>query len=155
MNKIKIILISIASIAMISGCTSTPKTVIAPFDKSKTVEKPYDEVWSSLVRFLSTNDIAIATIEKDSGLIALKGENLSPDLIRKYCVVETYFMNTLESGFASGSVTVIDDDGFVTVNTNMRFKFTQVNGMTSPPSYKTLNCNSTGTLETSILSSFL
>lgn len=153
MKKNKIFLLLITSMVIFSGCASAPKTVITPFDKSKTVEKSYDEVWGSLVRFLSTNDIAIDQIEKVSGLIQLKGENLAVDLIRKYCAVEPTFMNSVSSGFATGSITVIEDGGFVTINTNMRFKFTQVSSMSNPPQYKTLNCSSTGVVETAILGS--
>jgi len=140
---------------ILGGCASAPKVVIQPFDKSKTVEKSYDETWSSLIRFLSTNDIDIATLEKESGLIQLKGENLSTKLISEYCAIETSFMYSLDSGSGKGSITVVDEDGFVTVNTNIRFKFTEVSSMSNPPSYKTLNCSSTGKLETAILNSVI
>lgn len=138
---------------LIVGCGSTPKQVIQPFDKSITVEAEFDETWTSLVRFFSTNDVSISTIEKDSGIIQLEGERLSADLISKYCAVDLPWLWTLSSGGARGSVLVADDDGFVSVDANLRFTFTAANYVSNPPQFQTYNCESTGVLETAILNS--
>lgn len=141
-------------LSLLTACASAPQIEIAPFDKSKTVEGSFDSVWSNLVRFLSTNDVSIATIEKDSGLIALKGENLSASLITQYCNATPGFLSSITSGLVTGSITVVDEGGFTTVNTNMRYRATQVSGMSNPPTYSTFDCVSKGVLETAILSSF-
>ncbi len=136
------------------GCAAAPQVEIAAFDKSATVEASFDAVWSDLIRFLSTNDVSIATIEKESGLIALRGEGLSASLITSYCDAQPTFLTLISSGIVSGSITVIEDSGFVTVNANMRYRATLVNNFSTPPTYFTSDCNSKGVFETALLSSF-
>ena len=148
MNK----LVCLITVGFLVSCASTP-VVIAPFDKSLTVEKSFDEVWSTLVRFMSTNDVGIKTIEKESGLIQLEGENLSTQLIQNYCVTNSGMFTSVSSGRVDGSITVFDEDGFVTVNVNARHSFTLMNPLTNPPTYQTLSCEATGAFETAVLNS--
>ena len=138
---------------LFTGCATPAKIEIAPFDRSVTVEKPFDEVWSSLIRFLSTNDIAIQTIEKESGLISLRGEGLSAGLIQQYCAAQASMFLGITGGKGTGSITVVNDGDFNTVNANMRFQFTMVNSMANPPQYVTRNCESMGKFETALLNS--
>ena len=147
------LMLSISLVVFLVGCTAVEQVVVEPFDKSITVEKDFDDVWGTLVRFMSTNDISIQTIEKDSGLMALRGENLSSGLITQLCDAQPGFLSTISSGSASGSITVVDDDGFITVNVNTRFTATHYSGMTNPPTYSTRNCNSRGHFEKSVLGS--
>ncbi len=155
MKKIKklSLMLSLASLVFLVGCATVDEIVIEPFDKSVTVETDFEDVWSTLVRFMSTNDISIQTIEKDSGLIALRGENLSPDVIRQLCDAQAGLFAAINSGGATGSITVVDDDGFITVNVNTRFTATYYNTMSNPPTYSTRNCNSRGQFEKSVLNS--
>ena len=146
-------ILALSFLVFLVGCATVEEVVIEPFDKSVTVEKDFDDVWGTLVRFMSTNDISIQTIEKDSGLIALRGENLTSGLIRGLCDAQAGLFATISSGGANGSITVVDDDGFVTVNVNMRFTATFYNSMSNPPTYSTSNCNSRGTFEKSLLAS--
>jgi hypothetical protein len=138
---------------ILGGCASAPVVEIAPFDKSVSYEGNFDQSWSRLVAFMSTNDISIGTIEKDSGLITLSGDNLSSSVLANYCDARSTFGFTLTSGQARGSVLMVDDEGFITVTVNVKFMGTFMNGFTNPPSYSTRACNSTGVFETAILGS--
>lgn len=138
---------------MMVGCATTPVVEIKPFDKNLTVEGSYDAVWTNLIRFMSTNDISIASVEKESGLIVLTGDNLSASLISEYCDATAPFLWTLTGGKASGSVLVNDDEGFVTVTVNAKFHGTLYYALSSPPQYSTKPCNSRGAFEAAILGS--
>ena len=138
---------------LVAACASAPVVEIMPFDKSRTIETPYDEVWTNLIRFMSTNDISIASVEKDSGLIVLTGDNLSSSLMVEYCDAKPTFLTTLTSGKASGSVIVNADEDFTTVTVNAKFSATYMNPMTNPPTYSTRPCNSRGAFETAVLGS--
>lgn len=139
--------------ALVAGCASAPVVEIQPFDKSATVEGSYDEVWTNLIRFMSTNDISIASVEKDSGLIVLTGDNLSPGVITEYCDAKAPFLWYLTGGIAKGSVIVNADDDFTTVTVNTKFSATASTTLTNPPQFSTKPCNSRGAFETSVLGS--
>ena len=79
---------------------------------------------------------------------------MSRELITEYCSFKVPFLNSLSSGKATGSIVVVDDDGFVTVNANLRFQTTFVNTMANPPQYYTRECESRGAFETALLGSF-
>lgn len=149
-NKNLRALVVVGSAMFAFGC-ATPAIEIKPFDKSATVEASYDEVWNKLIRFTSTNDVSVSSVEKDSGLIVLSGDNLSQGVISQYCAAQAPFLSVLSSGTAKGSIVVTDDDGFVTVTVNAKFNTTFVNNMSSPPTYNTVPCNSTGAFETAVL----
>lgn len=150
--KLRLVCLSLITLTII-GCGSTPKVVIQPFEKNTTTDKSFDKTWSSLVRFFSSNDISISTIEKDSGIIQLEGERLTASLIQKYCDGRASFLNAVDSGTARGSVLVSEEDGFVTTDVNIRFSFTTVYLGSNPPQYTTRNCQSTGVFETAVLNS--
>ena len=139
--------------ALVAGCASAPVVEIQPFDKSATVEGSYDEVWTNLIRFMSTNDVSIASVEKDSGLIVLTGDSLSKSLIEEYCDAKAPFLWSLTGGTAKGSVIVADDAGFITVTVNAKFQGSMMNSMSNPPTYSTKPCNSRGAFETAVLGS--
>tara|TARA_Y100000991_G_C21969625_1_gene348703 strand:+ start:68 stop:535 length:468 start_codon:yes stop_codon:yes gene_type:complete len=149
-NKLSIFF-GILYVIILGGCASTPVVEIAPFDKSASFEGDFNQSWSKLVAFMSTNDISIGTIEKDSGLITLSGDNLQPSVIKNYCDATSGFLSVLSSGRAQGSVLMVDDEGFITVTVNAKFQGTFVNAMTNPPTYNTYPCNSTGVFETAVL----
>ncbi len=134
------------------GCATTA-VEIKPFDNSITVESSFDDVWTSLIRFMSTNAIGIGSLEKASGLIVLSGDNLDPDLIRQYCDAKPPFMYAMTGGTAGGSVVVAEDEGFVTVTVNTKFQATSMYSMVNPPTMSTKSCNSTGAFETAVLGS--
>jgi|TARA_B110000211_G_scaffold147214_1_gene167706 hypothetical protein len=155
MHRFKnLFLISVLSL-FLGACASAPVIEIKPFDKSVSFEGDFDQAWSQLVAFLSTNDISIGTIEKDSGLVTLSGDNLSSALISEYCDASAPFLWTLTGGNGTGSVLMTEDSGFITATVNVRFKgtifFPQMGQ--SPPQYRTNPCNSRGAFETAVLGS--
>lgn len=151
LNWIRILLISI----LLSGCASTPVVEIEPFDTSVSFEGDFDQSWSKLVAFLSTNDVSIGTIEKDSGLVTLSGDNLSVDLLRSYCDAKAPFMWVLQNGVANGSVLMTEEDGFITATVNIKLRATSMftDWNTGKTSYTTKPCNSLGAFETAVLNS--
>ena len=153
MRNAKISVTGLLLALLLAGCASTPVVEIQPFDKSVTIETPYDEVWTNLIRFMSTNDISIASVEKDSGLIVLTGDNLSPSLIREYCDAKPPVFWTISGGNAKGSVIVANEDGFTTVTVNAKFQGTYYTSLTNPPQFSTRGCNSRGAFETAVLGS--
>jgi hypothetical protein len=140
---------------LLSGCVSTPVIEIEPFDTSVSFEGDFDRSWSKLVAFLSTNDVSIGTIEKDSGLITLSGDNLSVSLLREYCDATAPFLWSLQSGGAKGSVLMTADDGFVTATVNIKLTATSMTTdySTGRVTYSTKPCNSRGVFETAVLNS--
>ena len=140
----------IFAIVFLSACASAPQVVIEPFDTSSTVEGSFDNTWAKAVRFLSTNQIGIKTIEKDSGLIVLENTSMSPQLIAQYCAVNVPFMSTLDSGKASGNLTVVDDGGFTTASVNISFSAT-TKFCYEGCNYSTVSCPSKGLFETQLL----
>ena len=145
----------IALMVFLGGCASAPVVEIKPFDKSVSFEGDFNQAWSKLVNFLSTNDISIGTIEKESGLVTLSGDNLGSTLITSYCDASAPFMWTLTGGKARGSVLMTEDSGFVTATVNVKFDgtifFPQMGQ--SPAQYRTNPCNSRGAFETAVLGS--
>jgi hypothetical protein len=147
-------LLSLAAITLMLGaCASAPVVDIKPFDKSVSFEGDFDGSWSKLVAFLSTNDISIGTIEKDSGLVTLSGDNLSTSVVQIYCDAQAPFLWTLTGGRAGGSILMVEEDGFVTATVNIKFYGTSMTAMSNPPQYSTKPCNSTGAFESAVLGS--
>ena len=151
MKLIKKSWMTFAVIFLITSCATTA-VIVEPFDTSKTYMSDFDTTWSKLVRFMSTNHISIGTIEKDSGLMTLAGDNLSKDLVLSYCASNPVgFPNTTTGGSAQGNITLAEVDGFVTANVNVRFN---VKGQYCYQgcNYVNVQCQSNGKFEKSLLS---
>jgi len=149
MSNIKKIL-SAVSVLFLAACASAPQVVVEPFDTTATLESSFDDTWAKAVRFLSTNQIGIKTIEKDSGLIVLENTSMSPQLISEYCVVNIPFMSALDSGKASGNLTVVSEGGFTTASVNLSFSAT-TKFCYEGCNYTTNRCTSKGRFETQLL----
>ena len=152
MNVQKLKLAVLAGVsALVVGCASAPTVVVEPFDTVATVENDFDTTWSKLIRFASTNQIPIKTLEKDSGLIVFENTSMSPNLIAQYCAnINVPLLWTLKSGQASGNVTVVDEGGFSTVAVNMSFQAT-TEYCYQGCNYNTVQCESLGKFETGLL----
>jgi len=149
-KKVKFSLVAIASVILV-GCASAPVVEVEPFDSVATVENDFDTTWSKLIRFASTNQIGIKTIEKASGLIVFENTSMSPNLIRQYCTnINMPLLWTLKSGQASGNVTVSDEGGFSTVAVNMSYQATS-EYCYQGCNYNTSRCDSLGKFETELL----
>ena len=153
MFRLNNLLVVLFIAVFLGGCASAPVIDIKPFDKSVSFEGDFDESWSKLVAFLSTNDVNIGTIEKDSGLITLSGDNLSAGVITQYCDATATFLMTMTGGTARGSILMTEESGFVTATVNVKFQGTSYSGLTNPPTYSTRPCNSRGAFEASVLGS--
>lgn len=153
MKSFKNIFKTFAVIFLVASCATTQTTVeVEPFDSSKTYMADYDSTWSKLIKFMSTNQISIGTVEKDSGLITLQGDNLDKDLVLSYCAVNPLgWPYSANGGTAQGNVALTEVDGFVTANVNVRFNVTGqycYQGCT----YSNKQCQSNGNFEKSLLS---
>ena len=150
LQKIKLGVVACMAFLVI-GCASAPQVEVDSFDTVATVESDFDTTWSKLIRFASTNQIGIKTIEKASGLIVFENTSMSPNLIAEYCTNMTVpFLWTLKSGQASGNVTVNDEGGFSTVAVNMSYQTTS-EYCYQGCNYNTTRCDSLGKFETELL----
>lgn len=63
------ILLLAALIVNLAGCATFTKSSEHKFDKTAEVNKPFDDAWAGVIRFFSSKNVSIKTIEKNSGLI--------------------------------------------------------------------------------------
>ena len=142
---------SLAILFLVASCATTPTVIVEPFDTSKTYMNDFDSTWTKLIKFMSTNQISIGTIEKDSGLFTLNGTNLSKDLVLSYCAGNPVgWPNTTTGGSAQGNINLTEIDGFVTASVNVRFN---VDGQYCYQgcNYVSYQCDSNGEFEKSLL----
>ena len=140
-----------AVLFIVASCATTAVVVVEPFDTSKTYMSDYDATWTKLIRFMSTNQVSIGTIEKDSGLVTLNGTNLSKDLVLEYCASNpVWWPNTTTGGTAQGNITLTETDGFTTANVNVRFNV-QGQYCYQGCNYVDVQCDSNGKFEKSLL----
>jgi hypothetical protein len=119
--KIKKLLI-LPLVIVLYSCATTETVVVEPFNTSVTYDSDFDETWSKLVRFYSTNQIGIGTLEKDSGIITMNNDKLSVSAIQEYCADSPVpFLWTPTGGTARGNATLIEEDGFTTATVNVSF----------------------------------
>jgi len=151
MNLLKNYWKGFAVLFIVASCATTAVVVVEPFDTSKTYMSDYDSTWTKLIRFMSTNQVSIGTIEKDSGLVTLNGTNLSKDLVLEYCASNpVWWPNTTTGGTAQGNITLTETDGFTTANVNVRFNV-QGQYCYQGCNYIDVQCDSNGKFEKSLL----
>jgi len=151
MNLLKNYWKGFAVLFIVASCATTAVVVVEPFDTSKTYMSDYDATWTKLIRFMSTNQVSIGTIEKDSGLVTLNGTNLSKDLVLEYCASNpVWWPNTTTGGTAQGNITLTETDGFTTANVNVRFNV-QGQYCYQGCNYIDVQCDSNGKFEKSLL----
>jgi hypothetical protein len=135
---------------VITSCATTQ--VVSNSVASESYRASYDEVWTKVIRFFATNQISIGTLEKDSGIVTLKGDNLNSQLMNEYCEADENngFLERLLYGNVMGSVNVIDEGGIVTVTVNARYNTFHAYGQNYYPARP---CASKGVFERQILDS--
>lgn len=135
---------------VLTSCATTQ--VVSNSVASESYRASYDEVWTKVIRFFATNQISIGTLEKDSGIVTLKGDNLDSQLMNQYCEADENngFLEVLLYGNVMGSVNVIDEGGIVTVTVNTRYNTIHAYGQNYYPARP---CASKGVFERSILDS--
>ena len=131
----------------LSSCASTPQTY--DFDNSREVAADFDATWEGVIAYFAENNIPIATVEKDSGLIVATDERLASDNLKKLADCGGGIGGTPVTSQMSVNVFVRRKDLEVTsVQVNTRFSGTGVGLMNTTFQ---IDCNSNGTLETALL----
>ena len=148
-KKLRIYLYFILSLSIV-GCASPAAVVIEPFDVSRTYQQDYDTTWANLIRFLSANQISIATLEKDSGIVAINTVFLGSDDIQQYCNATASLFRVVDRGAVTGNIFVTDEDGVSTATINISFSYDTVI-LGDNTSRITSSCDSLGVLEGLIL----
>ena len=134
----------------IASCASPVAVDIEPFDTSRTYQQDFDTTWGNLIRFFSSNQISIATLEKDSGIVAINTIFLTGADIQQYCNATASLFQTVDRGVVTGNVFVTDTDGTSTATINISFSYDQV--LLGDNSTRTTSaCDSLGVLEKNIL----
>lgn len=138
-----------AAAILVAGCASAPATY--NFDNSAMIAKSYDDTWSSISRFFTSNNIQIKTIEKDSGLIYAERSTQRPSTPGKIGDIgdcgspgmDISQVNTVQLNVFAQEAGPQQTE--VTVNTTMTE--TRCFGQTC----HTVTCNSTGRLERNLI----
>lgn len=138
---------AIAALA-VSACATPPAYI--EFDNSTSVEKSKDEVWANLVEYFATSNIAIKTIEKDSGIIYAERMLAGPAEISSVASCGANFMAPSIAATADLNVFVRDQPGGTRVTVTARFRETRSDALANGQ-LSTVNCNSLGVIEAAIL----
>ena len=144
------------SLIMLSCATYKAPKYKAPdnFDKSRTYNKNFDEVWGKIIKYFAEKNIPIKTIEKASGIIAT--EYSLNTLSNKDCLDcgEMGFGQSLSDYTGNFNVFVEkinENQTKVTVSTFFNAMMETVILFARTPSYRKIDCNSTGILEKDLL----
>jgi len=134
----------LAATLMLSGCATTPQTFA--FDKSRDVAAGFDKTWEGVISYFAENNIPIATVEKDSGLIVASDERVSVDTLKKLADCSVRHPATAQM---SVNVFVRPTSASETsVQVNTRYSGTAVGLMNTTLQ---VDCNSNGSLEEALL----
>lgn len=138
---------------VLGGCATVPAQNYQ-FDNSRTYSnKTYDQVWDGLIGFLTSNNIPIKTIEKDSGVIYSETDNFSKPAFSKFFPIADCGQPPLfwTAGVAYGSFNIFVSKATpqpkVTVTTTISQQIRYENQISQ------LNCNSIGNFEKAVLDS--
>ena len=152
MHNLKLLSL-IGVLGILGGCATAPARHYQ-FDNSRTYEnKTYDQVWNGLIEFLTSNNIQIKTIEKDSGVIYSETDNFSKPAFSKFFPIADCGQAPLfwTPGVAFGSFNIFvsraSSQPKVTVTTSISQQIRYENQISQ------LSCNSTGNFEEAILNS--
>lgn len=132
---------------LLSACATTADTF--NFDKSREITADFDTTWESVIGYFAENNIPIATVEKDSGLIVARNEQFPVSETKKIASCGSGGLTTPVSGVLSVNVfvrPVSDDVTNVQVNTQVSQNWSGAYGTTGMN-----ECNSNGELEGALL----
>ncbi|WP_453978583.1 hypothetical protein [Brevundimonas sp. Marseille-Q4549] len=138
---------SLGLAALLSGCATAP--AIIPIENSRAIPLSKDAVWSNLVEYFAGGNIAIKTIEKDSGIIYAERMFARGNELSAYADCGTDAMSAPVGGAADLNVFVRETGTGVTATVNARFRQTRASGWTGTVS--STDCASLGSLERVIL----
>ena len=136
----KLLLIAIAALTF-TGCATT-QAQNYQFDKSRTYNSSFDDVWDNLVQWHADKNISISNIDKDSGLIVAESSGFSDELAS--CSSSPLVVQLAKKAKLNTLVQQ-KDNVKVTVNTQFLQRVSLLDEVQTVP------CNSTGVLEKTIL----
>lgn len=157
----KYFLTLLVAIIFISCSTYIPPKAVE-FDKSRTYNQSFDEIWTKLMQLIATNNIKLKTIDKDSGILIsednkILGAEDKPKtgqglLLTKYCDCGTpggLIQNDYASFKSNFTIIVIKDKQGTTVTMNTHYTIRRVAQLAG--SQDILQCESTGLSEKYLL----
>ena len=145
-----VIIIIVAGV--LAACATMPKTY--EFERAREYSASKDQIWSRLMELLTSQNIQIKTVEKDSGIVYAE---------RFYGPEGAKFLDFADCGLEIGNtpagrptagmnvfvVEIADNRTRVTVNTNFQMPVLVYAVIANVLEHRT--CNSKGTLERRIL----
>jgi hypothetical protein len=124
------------------ACVTPPKTY--PIESVRILEASYDDVWRSLMRFFTTGNVMLKTVQKDSGVVYAEYMTFTDG--QADCGTPGILMITGRTLGLNVFVEDLDGDS-VRVSVNTRF----VEHRRFDTTVMTVECNSKGTVERLIL----
>ena len=138
---------------LLQGCATYIKPVEHKFDRTIEIDKSYDAAWIGIIKYFSSKNIPIKTIEKNSGIIV--SDNLSISLLKdeqnfdcgKFSKKDA--IGNFYTGKASFNI-FIEQLGLkkskITINT-----VAEINHLQQGIGYTQFSCYSTGNFEKSLI----
>lgn len=143
----KKLLVSAALAVSLSACVTAPAVI--PIENSRAIPLSKDAVWSNLVEHFASGNIAIKTIEKDSGIIYAERMFARGAELSSYADCGAAAMAAPVGGAADLNVFVRETATGVNATVNARYR--QNRASMWDGSISSNDCASLGTLERTIL----
>lgn len=142
-------LLMFSCVSLLSACATSPTHY--EFSRSRVVPDSKDVVWERVVEFFAANNLAIKTIEKDSGIVAAErlfpGAPTTKGMILDWASCGHAPLETPIRQSVDLNVFVRPQAGGTNVTVNTQFQEVR-NFLDETGTYE---CNSTGRLENMIL----
>lgn len=139
--------IAVTLAAGLSACVTAPAVI--PIENSRAIPLSKNEVWSNLVEYFATSNIAIKTIEKDSGIIYAERMFARGNDLTGYADCGAAALAAPIGGAADLNVFVRETATGVNATVNARYRQSRMSAWDG--SVGSTECASLGTLERSIL----
>lgn len=143
----KIALAAAALALGLTGCVTAPAYI--PIENSRAIPLSKDVVWSNLVEYFATGNIAIKTIEKDSGIIYAERMFSRGSDLSAYADCGAAAMAAPIGGAADLNVFVRETPTGVNATVNARYRQSRASAWDG--SVSSSDCSSLGNLERAIL----
>jgi hypothetical protein len=131
----------------LSACVTAPAVI--PIENSRAIPLTKNEVWANLVEYFATSNIAIKTIEKDSGIIYAERMFARGNDLAGYADCGAAALAAPVGGAADLNVFVRETNTGVNTTVNARYRQSRLSAWDGTVS--STECASLGTLERSIL----
>ena len=151
-------LLAIIIAVVLVGCKAYEPPKEYNFEKTKTINKNYDAIWSELIAWFGSENIPIRTIDKASGIISTD-YSLSPDKFAYYadCGSSGFMKEVMRDGLTANfnvvAAKVTDLETKVTINVFFNSKIKETIYSTRGKYEDVITdtkCNSRGLLEEKI-----